>query len=231
MWHLHNLKDSRDIELLGFIISCYTYGQVNLINAFIERLLKNTGTNIYEFTVNFSKSKDKKRLQDLYYRFNTGEHLISLFKILKKTIINNGSLNKMFLKYYDKNDENVLPALTGFVDELKSPLKERSQFKHFIPDPGSNSSCKRLNLYLRWMIRKDEIDLGIWKGIETSKLIMPLDVHVHRVAKHLNLVERKSPDLKFAIELTNRLKLFDPKDPVKYDFALCHIGVDKTGIK
>ncbi len=231
VWHLHNLKDARDIELLGFIISCYTYGQVDLINAHIDRLLKNTGTNIYEFTVNFSKSKDKKRLQNLYYRFNTGNHLIWLFQILKKAMISNGSLNNLFLKYYNQSDDNVIPALTGFVNELKSPLKDRSSFKHFIPDPGSNSSYKRLNLYLRWMVRKDEIDLGVWKSIETSKLIMPLDVHVHRVARHLKLVERKSADLKFAIKLTDRLKQFDPEDPVKYDFALCHIGVDKVSLQ
>lgn len=227
VWILHRFTDPRDIELIGFIVSCYTYGQVDLINAFIERLLKVTGNNIYEFTVNFSKSKDKKRLQDHYYRFNTGDHLIALFGILKKAVAKHGSLNELFLKGFNKEDENILPGLVHFTGELKSPLKDRSQFKHFIPDPGANSASKRLNLYLRWMVRSDEIDLGAWKGIDKSKLIIPLDVHVHRIAHALNLVQRRSPDIKFAIELTNKLKQFDTRDPVKYDFALCHIGVDK----
>lgn len=227
VWILHRFTEPRDIELIGFIVSCYTYGQVDVINAFIERLLKITGSNIYEFTVNFSKSKDKKLLAGMYYRFNTGEHLISLFDILKKAAIKYGSLNELFLKGYKEDDENIVPSLSYFTRELKSPLKDRAQFKHFIPDPDANSASKRLNLYLRWMVRSDDIDTGAWKGIDKSKLIIPLDVHVHRIARELGLVQRRSADLKFAIELTNKLKQFDPLDPVKYDFALCHIGVDR----
>jgi uncharacterized protein (TIGR02757 family) len=230
VWILHRFGEPRDVELIGFIVSCYTYGQVDVINAFIERLLKITGSNIYEFTLNFSKSKDKKLLRGMYYRFNTGEHLISLFDILKKAVTKYGSLNELFLNGYKKDDENIISALSHFTRELKSPLKElkdRPQFKHFIPDPDANSASKRLNLYLRWMVRSDEIDTGAWKGINKSKLIIPLDVHVHRIARALGLVQRRSPDLKFAIELTNKLKQFDPLDPVKYDFALCHVGVDK----
>ena len=228
VWILHRFAEPRDIELIGFIVSCYTYGQVDVINAFIERLLKITGNNIYEFTVNFSKSKDKKLLRGMYYRFNTEEHLVSLLQILQKAIIKYGSLNELFLKGYSTDDDNIVPALLHYTRELKSPLKDNSQFKHFIPDPGANSASKRLNLYLRWMVRSDEIDTGAWKGIDMSKLIIPLDVHVHRIARELKLVERRSPDLKFAIELTNKLKQFDPRDPVKYDFALCHVGVDNV---
>jgi uncharacterized protein (TIGR02757 family) len=228
VWTIHRFSDVRDIEIIGFIISCYTYGQVDVINAFIERLLKITGNNIYEFTVNFSKSKDKKRFAGMYYRFNTESHLLDLLNILQKAIHKHGSLNSLFIKHYNQNDPNIVNALTGFTHELKSPLKDQTTFKHFIPNPGANSASKRLNLYLRWMIRHDEIDLGAWQNIPRSKLIIPLDVHVHRVARNLGLVKRASPDLKFAIELTNKLKQFDPKDPVKYDFALCHIGIDKV---
>ena len=228
IWTLHRLDDQRDIELLGFIISCYSYGQVNVINAFIERLLKITGSNIYEFTVNFSKSKDKKHLQGMYYRFHTGAHLIALIEILKKAVITHGSLNDLFLNHYSEGDENIVNALAGFTRELKSPLKAKESFKHFIPESVTNSACKRLNLYLRWMVRKDEIDLGVWQGIKRSKLIIPLDIHVHRNALKLNLIQRRSPDLKFAVALTSKLKQFDPRDPVKYDFALCHTGIDKA---
>ncbi|MBK7447136.1 MAG: DUF2400 family protein [Ignavibacteria bacterium] len=96
-----------------------------------------------------------------------------------------------------------------------------------MPSPVNNSACKRLNLYLRWMIRKDEIDTGIWSGsFDKAKLIMPVDTHIYRVSKHLGLVSRNSCDLKFAIELTKELKKFDSSDPVKYDFALCHLGIE-----
>ncbi|MBK7158711.1 MAG: DUF2400 family protein [Ignavibacteria bacterium] len=98
-----------------------------------------------------------------------------------------------------------------------------------MPSPVNNSACKRLNLYLRWMIRKDEIDTGIWSGsFDKAKLIMPVDTHIYRVSKYLGLVSRNSCDLKFAIELTKELKKFDSSDPVKYDFALCHLG-DRGG--
>ncbi|HLT23619.1 MAG TPA: TIGR02757 family protein [Ignavibacteria bacterium] len=228
VWTLHRFSDIRDIEIIGFIISCYTYGQVDVINAFVERILKITGNNIYEFTVNFSKSKDKKRFTGMYYRFNNESHLVNLFDIIKQALAKHGSLNNLFLDHYNNTDQNIVNALTGFTQELKLPLKDKTTFKHFIPDPGANSASKRLNLFLRWMVRKDEIDLGAWNGIPKSKLIIPLDIHVHRVARQLGLVKRASPDLKFAIELTEKLKQFYPRDPVKYDFALCHIGIDKV---
>jgi uncharacterized protein (TIGR02757 family) len=128
--------------------------------------------------------------------------------------------------------KNIIPALHAFTLELREavPSRKRSAnkfFEYLIPDPQNNSTCKRLNLFLRWMVRKDEIDLGIWNKVSRSKLVMPVDVHVARVSGLLGLVKRKSVDLKFAVELTDRLKQFDNDDPVRYDFSLCHIGIDK----
>lgn len=254
VWALHKLKNKRDIEIAGFIIACFAYGQVDQINKFTGELFSRTGQNIYEFTANFNEQKDKKFLQGLYYRFNNENDVIYLFKNLNKIINEYGSLKKAFLKHYDIKHENILQGLTGLVDELRHynpsyhsdhseeiPFgSSRSYFNHLIPSPSDNSTCKRLNLFMRWMVRKDDIDLGIWgnetersdvpprrDGIDKSKLIIPVDTHIYKVSQRLKLVKRKSCDLKYAIELTNTLKEFDMKDPVRFDFALCHVRLDK----
>ncbi|MCY7360956.1 MAG: TIGR02757 family protein, partial [Ignavibacteria bacterium] len=124
---------------------------------------------------------------------------------------------------------NILPSLKIFTSELNKVERKNTNYKYLIPLTENNSACKRLNLYLRWMVRKDEIDTGIWKDkIDKSKLIMPVDTHIYRVSQKLKLIKRKSCDMKFAVELTERLKSFDAADPVKYDFALCHFGIDKV---
>ena len=230
VWTLHEYSDPRDVEILGLIISCFAYGRVDQINIFIRQILAKTSKNIYEFTLNFDHLKDKKHLEDLNYRFNNHYDLISLIRNIQKAIITNGSLEKTFLKHYNKKDENIINGLDGFTNELRK-IKQKSSvaYDYLLPDVSKNSTCKRLNLYLRWMVRKDEIDLGIWgKNISRSKLLIPVDTHVYKISRQLNLVKRKSCDLKFAIELTKKLKEFDPADPVKYDFALCHIGIDKN---
>jgi uncharacterized protein (TIGR02757 family) len=138
------------------------------------------------------------------------------------------------MKGYKTGSENILAALSDFITYLSSfsnhqNSSKRNYFNYLLPNPTNKSTCKRMNLFLRWMVRKDEIDTGLWREIGKSKLIMPVDVHVARVSKNLKLVSRKSVDLKFALELTETLKIFDKDDPVKYDFSLCHIGIE--GIK
>jgi uncharacterized protein (TIGR02757 family) len=138
-------------------------------------------------------------------------------------------LKNLFIQGYEHNHDSILKALVSFSEEINinNKAKQGNYFHYLISNPAHGSVSKRMNLFLRWMIRKDEIDPGIWYEIPASKLIMPVDTHIARVSKRLRLVKRKSVDLKFAIELTDRLKKFDPDDPVKYDFALCHIGIEK----
>ena len=232
VWILHRFDDEKDIEILGLITSAFSYGSVDQINLFIQTLMEKIGNKPYEFTINFQKRKDKKYLNDLYYRFNTQKDLINLFYSLNKILIKYLSLKNLFLANYNNNDENIIPALIRFANELNLNGKhEDSRYYHYlVSNPVNGSTCKRMNLFLRWMVRKDEIDLGIWSEIAPSKLIIPVDTHVARVSKKLRLVERKSVDLKFAIELTKALKKFDPIDPVRYDFALCHAGIDNKDI-
>jgi len=234
VWVLHRFSDARDIEIIGLITASYSYGQVDQINKFTEKLLSAIGNKPYEFTINFAKRKDKKFLKGLNYRFNTEDDLADLFHALQCAVEEHGSLKNLFLKGYKTDSENIIEALSHFTSYLSSYSNrlnrdERNYFNYLLPNPTNKSTCKRMNLFLRWMIRKDKIDTGLWAEVSKSRLIMPVDVHVARVSKKLKLVNRKSVDLKFALELTETLKKFDKDDPVKYDFSLCHIGIE--GIK
>jgi uncharacterized protein (TIGR02757 family) len=234
VWVLHRFPDAGDTEIIGLIAASYSYGQVDQINKFTERLLLQTGNKPYEFTINFTKRKDKKYLKGLNYRFNSADDLADLFYSISKAIGEHGSLKNLFMKGFKADSENIIPALSDFVSYLSSFSNhkngdKRNYFSYLLPNPTNKSTCKRMNLFLRWMVRKDEIDTGLWSEVGKSKLIMPVDVHVARVSKYLKLVNRKSVDLKFALELTETLKKFDSNDPVKYDFSLCHIGIE--GIK
>ena len=234
VWVLHRFPNARDTEIIGLITASYSYGQVDQINKFTEKLLSQTGNKPYEFTINFTKRKDKKYLKGLNYRFNSEDDLADLFYSISKAIKEHGSLKNLFIKGFKADSENILEALSDFVTYLSSFSNhqnsgKRNYFNYLLPNPTNKSTCKRMNLFLRWMVRKDEIDTGLWSEIGKSKLIMPVDVHVARVSKNLKLLSRKSVDLKFALELTETLKKFDKDDPVKYDFSLCHIGIE--GIK
>lgn len=231
VWILHRFSDPRDIEIMGLITASYSYGQVNLINKFTDKLLSRIGSKPYEFTINFTKGKDKKYLKGLNYRFNTENDLVSLFNAVHSAVSLYGSLKNLFLKSYSNDSANIAGALSDFISVLNKLSNhtngtERNYFSFLLANPSNKSTCKRMNLFLRWMVRNDEIDTGVWSEVSTSKLIMPVDVHVARISKSLKLVKRKSVDLKFALELTENLKKFDKEDPVKYDFSLCHIGID-----
>lgn len=229
VWILHRFRDEKDIELIGLITAAHAYGSVEQINVFIEKLIKITGNQPYEFTINFQKRKDKKFLKGLNYRFNTTDDLVNMFEALNRNVNEFSSLKNLFLSNYSSLDGNILNALSNFTNRMNLNEKPASgRYYHYLfSDPVNGSACKRMNLFLRWMVRKDEIDLGLWPEVDKAKLIMPVDVHIARISKSIGLVKRKSIDLKFAVELTDKLKEYDPYDPVKYDFALCHLGMEK----
>ena len=230
VWILHKLKDPKDIEIMGLITSAYSYGKVELINQFMENLLKSIGYKPHEFTINFTKRKDKKYLAGLKYRFNSVNDLFNLILTIKVNVLRHGSLKNLFLRGYRNNSSNIIPALTSFSTALNSIIddykRKKGYYHYMISNPLNKSTCKRMNMFLRWMVRKDEIDTGIWSEVSRSKLIMPVDVHIARISQKLKLVKRKSVDLAYAVELTEKLKTFDSEDPVKYDFALCHIDME-----
>ena len=153
---------------------------------------------------------------------------------LNQIIREEGSIRSFFLRGYNERDEDIGPSLSRFVRAIRELEREPfypslpfrgSGIHHFLADPSDGSGCKRLNLFLRWMVRRDGLDLGLWQEVSPSKLVIPLDTHVSRIGRRIGLTKRRSPGWRMALEITETLRGFDPQDPVKYDFALCRVGM------
>ncbi|HAP67258.1 MAG TPA: TIGR02757 family protein [Nitrospinae bacterium] len=232
----HRYKKPEDIEIAGLIASSLAYGKVTLFKPVINKILSITSLNgsLQEFIINFELSKDSKLFSGIKYRFNSEKEIIGLIYFIKSALIEYGSLKNLFYSFYNSGDKNITNALTGFVKyfislDMSAVYDKKGQtvgIKQFFPSPAEGSACKRLNLYLRWMVRSDDsVDFGIWNKIPPSKLIIPLDTHMARICTHLGLTHHKTTGWKMAEEITDNLKILAPKDPVKYDFALCHLGI------
>lgn len=229
---VHYYKYDLDKEIFAFIASLYSYGNVKQIINTLQKVKLIMGSSPYDFVMNFKNFVNHNNV-NLIHRFNTNKDFENLIRILKKILNEYSSLKNLFLSDYNPSDENIKYSLHKFVNALidtghkVTNGKLNDGLRFFFPDPIKNSSCKRLNLFLRWMVRKDKIDLGLWKEIDTSKLVIPLDTHIIKIARIFNLTKLTSPSWKMAEEITNSLKKFDQKDPVKYDFALMHISSRK----
>jgi uncharacterized protein (TIGR02757 family) len=217
----HCFSDPRDIEIAGFFAAILAWGNRTTIIRSCEKLLNLMDNSPYRFITGHTDEDLKPFLSFTHRTFNATD-LLYFFYFLKKWYSTHQTLEKAFAMHISDDDENIENALRGFhdlfFDSDVAPLRTR---KH-ISTPAGKSACKRLNMYLRWMVRKDNkgVDFGIWNKIRPSQLICPLDLHVERMARHYRLITRKQVDWKAAIELTARLKKLDPADPVKYDFAL-----------
>lgn len=223
---IYKYKTNKDKEIAGFFASALAYGRVEQIEKSLEDLFGRMGASPFEFVVNFN-SESAKKIEGFKHRFNTADDICDVCAAIKKALNKYGSLGNCFLKNYSKNDENILGSLEGFCVELiaLAGRKRGSGVEYLLSRPSKGSGCKRLNLFLRWMVRKDAVDSGIWKKIDKSKLIVPIDVHMARLTKILGFHDRKTVNLKGAVEITRRFAEICPDDPVKYDFALCRIGI------
>ena len=156
---------------------------------------------------------------DFKHRFTAGAEMARLIANLRRILEEHGSLNTCFLAGFSDSDETIIPALGRFTHHL------REHAGHLVPTPLGGGACKRLNLFLRWMVRKDDVDPGGWKGIPAGKLVIPLDTHMQTIGRKLKLTRRKAPGLPMALEITESFRRFSPDDPVKYDFALTRFGI------
>jgi uncharacterized protein (TIGR02757 family) len=225
---LYMFKKESDIEVMGFIASVFAYGNVKQIINTLNKFLKLCNNKPYIFVSSFHYENKL----ELAHRFYTNEDVKTLFLILSKVYKEYGSLKNLFYLCFNLNKTDMKKSIScfsnHFINEILNLKKELTTgLKFMFPLPGKGSACKRMNLFLRWMVRKDEIDFGLWNKIPASKLIIPVDTHVARISKQLGLTSRTNPDWKMAEEITENLRRFDPVDPVKYDFALCHIGMRK----
>lgn len=227
----HQYKKPVDIEIAGLISSALAYGKVDLFKPKIAYILGVMGKSPSSYIYDFHPSEEKA-FNDFVYRFNRGPDIVQLLSVIQQMVESKGSIKSFFLEGYSDTDPNIEKALSSFVQRVLDmdcrkafPDGRLSDgFRHLFPTPGKGA-CKRLNMYLRWMVRKDSVDFGLWEEVPPSKLIMPIDTHVARLSRYLGLSGRKSVDWKMAVEVTEVLKALDPKDPVKYDFALSRLGI------
>jgi uncharacterized protein (TIGR02757 family) len=227
----HQFSKKQDIEIAGLFAAIFAWGQrITIINK-CNDLLARLDHAPHDFIINHQE-KDLLRLTQFSHRtFNDTDLLYFVF-FLQQHYKKYASLEQAFLFGLNQKDPTTEQGLNGFREYFFSLEDAPQRTKKHIASPAQNSACKRLNMYLRWMVRKDNmgVDFGIWNGIKSSQLICPLDVHVSRVARSFGLIQRKQDDWQTAVELTNVLKQFDPKDPVKYDFALFGMGVEHESL-
>ena len=223
---LYDYGNLRDREIVGLIASSLAYGRVAQILKSVFAVLERMKPSPFSFLQNTSRKRILSTFSDFRHRFTTGDELASLLWGTKQVIDSYGSLYACFCAGMHP-DDTVLPALSAFVGELKGGMtRERNSL---LPSPRKGSACKRLNLFLRWMVREDRVDPGGWRKIPLDKLIVPLDTHMHRIGRLLKLTERKQADMRTALEITGRFRDLLPEDPVRYDFALTRLGIRKDG--
>lgn len=218
----HLFTKKQDIEIAAFFTAVFAWGNRTTIINKSKELMQLMDMQPHEFCLNQDLGR-LKRLFDFKHRTFNATDLLYFIEFLKYHYQHNNSLENAFTKWGD----NIEQMLIGFHHYFFSLEDVPPRTKKHIATPEKKSNCKRLNMFLRWMVRKDNkgVDFGIWSNIKQSQLICPVDLHVARVAKRLKLLQRKPIDWQAALELTANLKKFDPLDPVKYDFALFGLGI------
>lgn len=222
----HGFTKKQDIEIAGFFAAIFAWGNRTTIINKSKELLGLLHNSPHDF-IQQHNSKDLKKLEGFKHRtFNTTD-LLYCIEFLQYHYCRNDSLETAFTKGLHKKDDTIENGLKGFYNYFFSLPHIPERTKKHIASPEKKSSCKRLNMYLRWMVRNDNkgVDFGIWKNISPAQLVIPIDVHVARVAKRFNLLQNNTTDWQAALELTAYLRTLDKHDPVKYDFALFSLGV------
>jgi uncharacterized protein (TIGR02757 family) len=227
---VYKYSNPGDMEIAGFLAAELAYGRVQQIEKSLNDLFGRLGESPYAFVKGFGKA-ERKRLQDFKHRFTTGRNISDLLELLQSVLNGFGSIEKFFLQGYNPGDENIISALSRFCDSLLDMYAETHNgsvtrgLGYLLPKPAAGSACKRLNLFLRWMVRNDDVDAGLWTSIDQAKLIVPVDVHMGRLCRILGFDQRKTVSLSAAVKITETFAEIEPADPVKYDFALSRIGI------
>lgn len=222
----HQFSKLQDIEIAGFFAATLAWGNRTSILNSCNRLMQLMDHAPYDFIIRHEE-KDLNRFLNFKHRTFNATDALYFIHFFKNFYHDHRSLETAFSVFISPGDENVEAALSGFHEYFFSLEEAPGRTRKHVATPIRNSACKRLNMFLRWMVRKDDcgVDFGVWRKISPSQLICPCDVHVERVARRLGLISGKQVNWKTALELTDGLKEFDPADPVKYDFALFGLGV------
>jgi uncharacterized protein (TIGR02757 family) len=227
---IHGFTRKEDIEIMGFWTAMLSWGNRKSIISSSLKLRQYMDNAPYEFMKHHSENDLKRFLHFSHRTFNPTDALYFI-EFLSYWYKNNNSLENAFTRFMTPRSKNVEEALTGFHELFFSLEDAPPRTRKHVATPVRKSSCKRINMFLRWMVRsnKNGVDFGLWKNIKPAQLLCPLDVHVDRVARKLGLIKRRQTDWLAVLELTENLKAFDPVDPVKYDYALFGIGALDKG--
>jgi uncharacterized protein (TIGR02757 family) len=230
-------RDPGDVEVAGLLAACLAYGRADVFKGKIEQVLAAGGGRPADFAARLAADPDARVLAGFRYRFNTGEDVAALLAAAGWMRARHGSIGARFAALLDQVGGAPHPlreALARLAAEIREAPPARAilagrgtrGIRHLCPDPRAGGAAKRWNLYLRWMVRgPDGVDLGIWSGVPAAALVVPLDTHVARVARRLGLTRRNDLSWRTAEEVTAALRSIDPGDPVRFDFALCHLGM------
>lgn len=219
----HLFTQKEDIEIAGFLAATIAWGNRKMIINNAKRMIDLMGGSPFDFVMNH-KDYQLENLEAFVHRTFNGGDFTTFIKALRNIYTNHGGLEAVFVKH--QQGETMQQAIYGF-KKVFFEIEHQNRTQKHVSDPLAGSAAKRINMYLRWMVRNDNagVDLGIWKSISPSLLSCPLDVHSGNVARKLGLLTRKQNDAKALLELDTQLRLMDKNDPVKYDFALFGLGV------
>jgi uncharacterized protein (TIGR02757 family) len=234
----HRYADPADREAAAVIASAFAYGNVAVILRTLERIFAVLGPSPRRYLERFDPRKGLRTFLGFKHRFNDGRDLCALLWAIRLMIEQAGSVNAFFLQSHDGGAEDTTASLNGYARSVLGldyrpvfggpQIPGDSYFPFLFPAPASGSACKRLCMFLRWVVRPaDGIDLGLWRGIAPAQLVIPVDTHIHRICGYLGFTRRKGADWPMAREITSALRRFDPTDPVKYDFSLAHLGISE----
>ena len=225
----HRYAEAADREVVALYAALLAYGRVDLIARALEDVTARMGSAPARAALEDSPTQARARFEGFVYRFTRGEDLARLWIGVGAVLRVHGGLGACVAAHLSPDAPDLRPALQAFRAALMAPTAElgpRRGLEHLAPDPSKASACKRWSLLLRWMVRgPDEVDLGLWADLGTERLLMPIDTHIHRISTYLGLTQRASADGRTAREVTDALARLDPRDPLKYDFALTHMGI------
>jgi uncharacterized protein (TIGR02757 family) len=226
--------DAGDREIVAFVAGALAFGRVASVMASVEAICRVLGARPAAFVRAFDPSRDAAPLRALVHRWTRGNDFVALVWILRRMLEEHGSLERAFVQGLDPAADHLGPAIERFSTtaramDLRPAYGARVPANpgvcYFFTRPSTGSACKRVNLFLRWMVRHDAVDPGGWTQIPPARLIVPLDTHTIRVGRCLGLTRRASPGWKMAEDITAALRAIDPVDPVRYDFSLCHLSM------
>lgn len=216
---VYRFTDPADQEIAGLIAAALAFGGVRQIMASIDAVFQ-AFPHPHAHLRAWSPRSIRGRCAGFRHRYVDGEDLAGLLLGMRRLLGDHGSLGAAFAAHVQPAHATVLPALTAFAAALRQGRKN-----YLVPDPALGSACKRLHLYLRWMVRQDHVDLGLWRSVGAERLVVPIDTHMHRIALRLGFTRRRTADGKTALEVTEAFRALAPEDPTRYDFALTRLGI------